>query len=81
MKTFLQFIITLTSLLVGAFFTNDRTPDAALVVAGIVAASLTAWTLQQYQRRFAPLTRFSRLRLRLVDARHEPPARPLRLAA
>jgi len=78
MKTFLQFLFALTALLAGAFLTNGRIPDAALVIASAVSASLTAWTLQQYERKFVPLTPPSRWRLRLVA---EPPAPPLRLAA
>ena len=78
MKTFLQFIFALTALLVGAFLTNGQLPDAALVIASAVSASLAAWTLQQYERKFIPLTRVSRWRLRLVE---QPPAQPLRLAA
>ena len=81
MKTLLLFLFVLTALLVGAFLTNDRIPDAALVMASAVSASLTAWTLRQYDRKFMPLIRVGRWRLRLVDARREPPAPPLRLAA
>jgi len=78
MKTLFQFIVALTALLVGAFFTNGRIPGVALVLASAVAASLMAWTLQQYERKFTPLTRISRWRLRLIEPTQSP---PLRLAA
>jgi hypothetical protein len=81
MKTFLQFLFTLTALLAGALRTNGRIPDATEVLASAIAASLTAWTFRQYDRKFIPLVRIGRLRLRLVEARRETPAPPLRLAA
>jgi uncharacterized membrane protein YqjE len=83
MKTFLQFLLTLSALLAGAFLTNGRVPGAApvLVLASAIAASLTAWTLRQYERKFIPLIRTGRWQLRLVEAGRQPPAPPLRLAA
>ena len=81
MKTFLQFIFALIALLAGAFLMTDQIPDAVLVFASAISASLAAWTLRQYERTYNPLTRVSPWRLRLVDARREPPAPPLRLAA
>ena len=81
MKTFLQFLLTLSALLAGAVFTNGRIPGFAFVIASAVSASLTAWTLRQYERKFIPLIRTGRWQLRLVEAGRQPPAPPLRLAA
>ena len=81
MKTFLLFTFTLTVLLAGAFLTNGRRPDAALVMASAISAGITAWTLRQYDRKFIPLLRASPWQLRLVEDRREPPAPPLRWAA
>jgi len=80
MKTLLLFFFALTSLLAGAFLTTHQIPDVALLMACAVSAGLTAWTLRQYERTYKPLTRFSPLRLRLVDGRRETPV-PLRWAA
>jgi len=80
MKTLLLFFFVLTSLLAGAFFTTHQIPDVALLMACAVAASITAWTLRQYERTYKPLTRFSPMRLRMLDGRREVPV-PLRWAA
>jgi uncharacterized membrane protein len=81
MKTYLLFLFTLSALLAGGYLANGRIPGATLVIASAIAASLTAWTLRQYERKFVPLIRVSPWRLRLVGTGRRPPAPPFRLAA
>jgi hypothetical protein len=81
MKTLLLFLFALSASLAGASFTTGRIPDAALIFASVFSATLTAWTLQQYDRQYFPLTRERLLRPTLSDTRRETTARPRRLAA
>lgn len=81
MKTFILFLLALSALLVVAIFTTGRIPDAALSLASAFSASLAAWTLRQYDRKFHPLVRSRLLRPTLGNIRREPPASPRRLAA
>lgn len=62
MKVFLIFIATLIGILCGATFVTGNLPDAALIFAAIIPASLIAWTAQQYERKYPPLFRAQILR-------------------
>lgn len=81
MKTFIIFSLSLAAILVGAIFTGGQQPDAVLLLAGIFAASLTAWTARQYDREFLPLTRARPLRLPLQNIRREQAPPSHRIAA
>ena len=81
MKTLLLFLFALGTSLAGAKLTTGRNPDAALIFASAYSATLVAWTLRQYDRKYLALTRERLLRPTLSDTRHEANARPRRLAA
>jgi len=82
MKTFLIFLIALAFTLAGALLTSGGMPDAVLVFACTIPASLTAWTFTQYGRKFLPLSRSRLLRPSLPEpARPESAAPPRRVAA
>ena len=81
MKTLLLFLFALSVSLTGATLTTGRTPDAALVFASIFSATLTAWTLRQYDRKYYPLTRARLVRPASGDVRRKTPAPPRRVAA
>jgi hypothetical protein len=82
MKTFLIFLTALAFTLAGALLTSGRTPDFPILVAGVTAATLTAWTLAQYNRKFLPLARGRLLRPSLpVVAPRTADVRPRRAAA
>ena len=81
MKTLLIFFLTLATLLAGVIILGRPIPDAALILANAIAASLTAWTARQYERKFPPLTRVQPLHLPVRSDRCKPPAPPHRVAA
>jgi positive regulator of sigma E activity len=81
MKSLLIFFLTLAALLAGVIILGRQIPDAAIVLANSIAASLTAWTARQYDRKFPPLTRVQPLHLPVRDARRKPPAPPRQVAA
>ena len=81
MKTLLTFFFVLTATQAGAILTTGLIPDAAMIFASALAATLAAWTLQQYDRKFYPLTHTRLLRPTLGDARRETTAPPRRQAA
>ena len=66
MKTLLIFFLTLAALLAGVINLGRQIPDAAIILANAIAASLTAWTVKQYERKFPPLTRVQPLHLPVV---------------
>ena len=81
MKTLITFFVSLAALLVSAIFTSGQMPDVALVFASLFSASLATWTVQQYDRKFLPLTRTRPLRLLLDIDRSDNAPDSRRLAA
>lgn len=81
MKTFITFLISLTALITGAVITGKHAPDVAVIVAALFTAGLTAWTAQQYQRKFPALTRSRPLRLPIGEIPPEKTPVSHRLAA
>ena len=81
MKTLLTFFFVLTATLAGAILTTGLIPDAAMIFASGFTATLAAWTLQQYDRKFYPLTRARLVHPTLGDTRREATAPPHRRAA
>jgi len=81
MKTLFIFFFTFVALLAGSTLIGGQWPDAALVFAGAFAASLTVWTVRQYDREFRSFTRVPPLQLPMGPAQRKPAAPPRRLAA
>ena len=81
MKTVITFLLSLTIILTGVIVIDGQTPDVVLIVASIFAASLAAWTMRQYERKYFPLTAERPLHLPLVTTHRANPPPARRLAA